>query len=196
MKQNGLRLTDRARLAIDQAKLLRCSLHRLREPWVGEAERAEPLHNLLNQAMTVSGAQMANIQIYRSRPAGLYLAITRGFDQRFLRFFARVYDGQSCCGRALQHGRPVLVRDITRSEIFRGTRALEVMLDAGSRAVASFPAWDRHGNLRGMLSVHFRSPRSGFAREGLHLLALLLGEILSEQDVLNGAERGPKVDPP
>jgi signal transduction protein with GAF and PtsI domain len=51
------------------------------------------------------------------------------------------------------------VPDIIRSPIFVHTDELQVMLEAGSRAVKSTPLIGRTGRLLGVLSVHHRQPR-------------------------------------
>ena len=77
-----------------------------------------------------------------------------GFKNNFLEFFEIVDDDESACGTALNSGRSVWVPDTAASTIFVGTPALDVMLDAGSRAVASVPILSPRGRLIAMISTH------------------------------------------
>jgi signal transduction protein with GAF and PtsI domain len=61
---------------------------------------------------------------------------------------------------AFKERRPVVVEDVARSPIFAQTRGLEVMLEAGVRAVKSTPLIGPTGRALGMLSVHYRQPRA------------------------------------
>jgi hypothetical protein len=60
----------------------------------------------------------------------------------------------------LKEHRPVIVQDIIGSPILVQTPGLEILLNAGIRSVKSTPLIGRTVQLLGMLSVHFRQPRS------------------------------------
>src|SRR5262249_1889794 len=66
------------------------------------------------------------------------------------------------------------------SPIFVGTDALQVQLDAGVRAVQSTPILTRSGELRGMISTHYKTPRAPEKRAlpYLDLLARHAADIL------------------
>jgi signal transduction histidine kinase len=66
----------------------------------------------------------------------------------------------------------VIIEDITQSPIFTGQRSLDVLLEAGVRAVLSTPLIDSNGNILGMISTHFCNPHRPAERE-LRLLDLL-----------------------
>jgi len=109
----------------------------------------------VDSAIRVDRATMANAQLLDPQTRSLRIVAQHGFNRNFLEFFALVdADEESACGTALNRGRPVWVPDITRSRIFAGTPALDVMLDAGSRAVASVPVTSPDGRLIGMISTH------------------------------------------
>ena len=76
------------------------------------------LHDILDAAIEITGAQMGNIQLLE----GDVLRITaqRGFDRPFLEFFASVHGDQAACGAALQRGERVIVDDVSNSPIFVG----------------------------------------------------------------------------
>jgi GAF domain-containing protein len=118
------------------------------------------LNAAIQRAMLSDGASMANAQLLDPQRAGLQIVAHSGFTTEFLEFFALVDDTASACGSALPAGAPVWVTDTTRSPISAGTRAFEVMLEAGSRAVASMPVTSPAGRLIGMLSTHHTPPAS------------------------------------
>ena len=99
------------------------------------------LHEILDAATEITGAQMGNIQLLE----GDVLRITaqRGFETPFLAFFDAVPGDQAACGTALERGERVVVDDVLTSPIFVGTPALEVMVAAGARAVQSTPLVSR-----------------------------------------------------
>lgn len=106
-----------------------------------------------------SGADMANVQL-RDQNDALRIVAQRGFAGAFLDFFEVVDDEESACGVALQSGRPTLVDDVARSPIFHGRPSQDAMLAAGSRAVISVPIIAPGGVPVGMLSSHYREPRT------------------------------------
>ena len=129
------------------------------------------LHEILDAAIEITGAQMGNIQLLE----GDLLRITaqRGFEAPFLEFFDAVHGDQAACGTALQRGERVIVDDVVKSDIFAGTPALEVMLAAGARAVQSTPLVSRSGRVLGMFSTHYRHAPQQPSDRALRLLDIL-----------------------
>jgi GAF domain-containing protein len=122
---------------------------------------------ILDAAVTVAGAASADLQLYDRAAGVLRIAAHHGFHPRFLTFFATVAAGQpTACATALATRQPVLVDDVTRSPIFAGQSTLEAMLDAGSRAVYSYPLIAR-GDIIGVLSVHHRKSTAHHGTAGL-----------------------------
>ena len=101
------------------------------------------LHEILDAALEITGAQMGNIQLFEGNL--LRISAQRGFDAPFLKFFDEVHSEQAACGTALQRNERVVVDDVATSDLFVGTQALEVMLAAGARAVQSTPLVSRSG---------------------------------------------------
>jgi hypothetical protein len=66
--------------------------------------------------------------------------------------------GQAACGAALKGAERITVEDVADSQVFFGTPALEVILDAGARAVQSTPLFYDAGRILRMLSTHYRHP--------------------------------------
>ena len=56
-----------------------------------------------------------------------------------LDYFEVVSEDESICGAGLRTSQPVWIPDLARSSILADTPALDVLLDAGVRALASLP---------------------------------------------------------
>ena len=159
--------------------------HRLRDqahpaPTIGR-DGIAVLNLAIDRAMVIDGASMANAQVLDVRRGGLWIAAHSGFPTEFLDFFEFVeHDSNASCGAALANASAVCVPDTERSPIFAGSRALDVMLDAGSRAVASVPVASPNGDVIAMISTHHRRPASWTDRQklGLERLARTAGRIL------------------
>ena len=93
---------------------------------------------------------------------------------------------EAACGTALKSRGRVIVEDVTQSQIFRGTPALEVLLDAGVRAVQSTPLIAGSGFMAGVISTHWSSPYRPSDRDlfSLDLLVSNLSEWLDGRDYL------------
>src|SRR5262249_19226298 len=122
------------------------------------------LLGLLDSAIAATQADMGNIQLFKPALGGLKIEVQRGFKQTFLDFFDEVHEGQAACGTALKAGERIVVEDVTKSPIFLGTSALEVLLAAGARAVQSTPLISL-GHTLGMFSTHYREPHRPLDRE-------------------------------
>ena len=136
------------------------------------------LRAMIDEAMRVTGADMANLQLLDPTSRELRIEAQRGFSEPFLSFFKGVHDGQVACGTALTRHQRVIVVDVTKSPIFLGRPALDVMLEAGVRAVQSTPLVGSTGSTLGVISTHWCSPWHPSDREllMLHLLARAVGE--------------------
>jgi hypothetical protein len=132
----------------------------------------------LRQAIDLAGADMGNIQAFDPAVNVLKIWTQRGFEQPFLDYFDQVHpeNGRSACGAALHSGQSVTVRDITESSVFTCRESLEVILEAGVRAVHSTPLVSPSGKLVGMLSIHYRKPHC-ISREELTLVRCVAGQI-------------------
>jgi PAS domain S-box-containing protein len=134
---------------------------------------AENIAAILDAAITVMGADKANIQLVDPPTGELVIAAQRGFEAPFLRFFERVgADDRSACGAALAAAQPVIVEDVEDSEVFRGQASLAVLREAGVRAVLSIPLVCSTGGVLGMISAHFAAPHRPSPQE-LGLMNLL-----------------------
>jgi GAF domain-containing protein len=126
----------------------------------------EALAVLLDTAVFVTGAAKGNLQLLDSATGTLRIAAQRGFEAPFLEFFDGVtQDDAAASGAALDAVSRVAIPDVRESEVFRGKPALQVLLDAGVRAVQSTPLVSSSGRLLGMISTHYSEPHSPSERE-------------------------------
>jgi len=131
---------------------------------------------VLDAAIELTGASKGNIQVFDELSGALKILVHRGFEPPFLEFFGRVDEEVvAACGRAFQPASHVLIPDVITSEMFAGTPALCVLLEAGVRAVQSTPLVSSKGRVLGMISTHFAAPHTMGERE-LRLVDLLAGQ--------------------
>lgn len=134
------------------------------------------------EAIRVSGADKGNVQLVDRATGTLRIVAQQGFNSPFLEFFEIVHDEESACGSALIAGAPVWVADVAESHIFAGTPALDIMLGAGARAVASVPVRaEEGGDVLAMLSVHCLQPTAWTEpqRQQLAAVAAATGRVLA-----------------
>lgn len=130
------------------------------------------LETAIDAALLLVGADMGNIQLINPANDALQIEAQRGFERPFLDFFASVHQGQAACGLALARAERVVVEDVTKSPVFAGSPALDVMIDAGARAVLSLPIIGSSGRTLGVFSTHYRQLRRP-TESDLRLLDLL-----------------------
>lgn len=130
------------------------------------------LDEIVDAAIAIVGADRGNVRLFDRTSGALTIAAQRGFQEPFLKYFGSVSDFTSACGAAIQRGERVLIEDVAQNEIFIGTPSLNVLLDAGVRAVAAEPLISSSGRLLGVLATHFSWPHRPSERE-LQLLDLL-----------------------
>ena len=147
-------------------------LHKLAMLSLHEADLAPILGEIVDVAISVSGADFGNIQLLDKESSVLRIVGQRGFPQWWLDFWNETSKGQGVCGTALERGDRVIVEDVEQSPLFVGTRALEIQLRAGVRAVQSTPLVSRSGTPLGMFSTHYKKPQRPDQR-ALRLLDLL-----------------------
>jgi PAS domain S-box-containing protein len=132
---------------------------------------ADLLRDILAAAIEITGAHMGNIQLLNGD--ALRIAVHQGLSDEFLEFFEMVQAHQAACGTALERGERIVVEDVTKSPIFLGTPALEVLLNAGVRAVQSTPLISRSGRTLGMFSTQYRHAPARPSDRALRLLDIL-----------------------
>ena len=133
--------------------------HRLFDPAFVPADRAELLETALDATLAAAGTDLGNVQIVDDEGA-LRIAAHHGFADPFLDFFAVVAQPESSCGVAMSIGRQVFISNVRHHPLFMGTRAGEALEGAGAAAVISSPLVHDSGLVMGMISTHYREPRS------------------------------------
>ena len=104
------------------------------------ADRPTIYQAIVGVGVAAGRAAFVDLQVYDRHARVLRLVGQHGLGSRFLAFFSAVGVAQpTACAAAFASCRPVLVDDVTRSAIFVGQLTMEPLLDAGSRAVHSYP---------------------------------------------------------
>lgn len=142
--------------------------HRLRrdattlaaEDFLTLADRA-----LVHSAVVVAArgvADACHLQVRDPGSGSLHTVASHGLPPSLLEHFDADTDAVVRSARA-----PVLVDDVATSPVFAGRPARRVLLDAGCRAVQSYPLRDDRGGLVGVLSLHHRTSGRRPARDQL-----------------------------
>jgi len=130
------------------------------------------LKEILNVAIEISGADKGVVQLLDIDSGALQIVTQSGFDEPFLRFFANVDDGETAWSAAMDSQQRVIVEDVRESELFAGKPKLEILRDAGVRAVQSLPLMSSTGSFLGIISTHF-TERHLPSEQELRLMDLL-----------------------
>ena len=125
-------------------------------PAAGELTRL--LEAAAQRAMRIADADRYTVQLLDPATDALRIVAQRGFNPTFLDFFETVDDTDPAYGTALRARQPVWVPDVTQSSSFADTPALNVMWDAGVRAIAVLPVSSPDGKVFAMLAVHRARP--------------------------------------
>jgi PAS domain S-box-containing protein len=132
-------------------------LHELVNRLLGCNDLQEALHEVLDAAIALLGADMGNIQLFDPQTRELQIVAHRGFREDFLEYFRIVgADPGVVCGRAAPHGQRTIVEDVRADPGFVLHQAIAT--SAGFRALQSTPVTSRSGELLGVLSTHFCNP--------------------------------------
>ena len=130
------------------------------------------LEVILDAAIELTSALKGTIQLLDRASGDLCLAVSRGFEEPFLEYFAVVHGEETVSGAAMQSGTRVIVEDLAQSNLFSGRPSLAAALEANVRAVQATPLMSSAGTLLGILSTHFDLPHRPSERE-LRLMDLL-----------------------
>jgi signal transduction histidine kinase/DNA-binding response OmpR family regulator len=139
---------------------------------VRKGELEGPLSEILDAGIQITGADLGNIQLVNADTSSLEIAVHRGFDSDFLAFFSQGSDPEGARGAAMRAGQRLIIADVAEDPLLAGTDTLGVLLSAGVRAMQSTPIRSPAGELIGILSTHYRTPRRPEAHD-LHLLDML-----------------------
>jgi PAS domain S-box-containing protein len=141
------------------------------------------LSAILDAAIFLANAAKGNMQLSDPFTGGLTLVAQRGFEKPFLDCFRLVTHPSTASGVALATRERVIIEDVLESEIFAGTPGLQVVLDAGVRAVQSTPLISSSGKVLGMITTHYSAPHRPREREVrlMDLLARLAADYLERK---------------
>ena len=151
-------------------------LHTVSTRYIEGIDSYSLFQEIVDAAIAITKADKGNIQLLDQSTGKLKIVAYRGFDLPFLKFFEFVDAGEAAaCRIAMERMERVIIEDVTRSPIFVGSDALEVLLTEGVRSVQSTPLVNRSGKLLGILSTHFSKISTLSERE------LMLVDILARQ---------------
>jgi PAS domain S-box-containing protein len=149
------------------------------------------LQEIMDAAVEIMDAERGTLQLLEGN--SLRIVAHHGHQQPFLEFFASAETRNSVCGEATRRGERVIVPDVEKSPLFAGTPSLQVLKNAGVRAVQSTPMRNRRGDLLGILTTQWDSPHTP-DEHGLWRLDLLarqaadLLEYVESQEALHTNE--------
>ena len=121
------------------------------------------LEEVLDASIMLLNADFGNIQLYDAETGTLQIVAQRGFQQEFLDYFKSVREATNACGMALERGERVIVEDVLSEPCFQPH--IKIVTAAGFRALQSTPLVGSGGQMRGMISTHFRKPHRPSDRE-------------------------------
>lgn len=159
-----------------------------------QEEKNEIFGKIMEAAINIMHAGRGSIQLLTEQSGLPQIVAHRGFDQFFLNYFNSIRDNQAACNSFLQQPEPIVIEDITQSPRI-SPQALEVMLDAGVRAVQTMPLISHKGQLLGWMSTYHCIPHrpDEHALRRIGLLAQQAADIIShlkaEQAVRENGER-------
>lgn len=131
------------------------------------------LQEILDAAIALAGADMGTMQRFDDANDCLRIVASRGFTDDALGYFGVVRrDTNTTCAVALTRRIHVFVEDIATNYLFVGTPELEIMRRLGIAAVQSLPLISESGRFWGVLTTHFREPRSESDAEHSRLMEL------------------------
>ncbi|WP_175354854.1 hybrid sensor histidine kinase/response regulator [Herbaspirillum robiniae] len=111
---------------------------------------------LVDAATLVMRSDFGSMQRYDRARGELELIAHHGLNEDAVRFWQWVYPGRATtCGKALETGKRVIVRDFENCDYIVGSDDLEAFRKAGVRAAQSTPLLTRNGNLVGMITTHW-----------------------------------------
>jgi len=146
-----------ARAALDQEAMAR--LYEIGKRCVRPGDHfIENLHEMLNAALWITGADKGYVQIAGDVAGTLTVACQRGFDSKSLEALSAIGPGHRSASDAQASAERMVVEDVATSPVFAGPQAREALLAAGVRALQSTPLIGSTGEVLGMLSTHFRRP--------------------------------------
>jgi|SRR5690348_8214850 len=136
----------------------------------------ELYETILDAASAIMHSDFASMQMFDANRGELRLLAFRGFPPDAAKFWEWVRPASaSTCGRAMEIRQRIVVPDVETCKFMAGTDDLRFYHRSKIRAVQSTPLLSRSGELLGMISTHWRQPRTPAERE------LRLFDVLARQ---------------
>lgn len=134
-------------------------LHEVGTHYIENGDISTLLQLVVQAAIQIAGADKGNLQMLDTEKYSLSIVAQLGFEQPFLDYFAVVDSSHpSACGVSLAESRRVIIEDTESDSIYSAQPSLEILRQAGVRAVQSTPLLTRSGQLVGVLSTHWDHP--------------------------------------
>jgi PAS domain S-box-containing protein len=122
-----------------------------------DSEGIQPLlQGIMDTAVVVVGAEKGTLQLLEGD--ALRIVAFHDHQEPFLDFFASAEHQVSACGEAMNYKSRAIIPDVETAPLFAGTPSLEILREAGVRAVQSTPLVSRSGALVGILTTHWSVP--------------------------------------
>ena len=113
---------------------------------------------IVDAAIAITGAPRGSLQLLDPRSGALKIVAQHGHGDLFLKFFASVqYNAPITAAAAMRAKNRIVVEDVTKGVIY-DQRMVEVLVDAGVRAVQATPLIDAEGQVFGVIATHFAEP--------------------------------------
>src|SRR5829696_2381785 len=134
-------------------------LHEMAMLLAGMSEPQPALQAILETLVEVHSADFGLLSLFNPATQCLSPAASFGFDSATLATLANVPigTGEGACGSAFATKKRAIVEDVETDERFECYLALA--REAGFQAVHSTPILTQHGDVLGVLSVHFKRVR-------------------------------------
>jgi len=135
-------------------------LHELNTRQTEASDLASSLHDVLDAAMELQGADLGIVQLYDEATETLKMVAHRGFDQELVDRLETVKaNGDWAGSRALQAGGRIVIEDVLTQAAYGRRRATVAAI--GYRGAQATPLLDRNsGKPIGIPSTLFRAPRT------------------------------------
>lgn len=114
------------------------------------------LEEIMEAAIVIMRADKGTLQLFDGE--NLIMVAHFGHQKPFLTYVSSCDSTLSACETSIKAARRIVVEDVTKNPLFPGTELLEVLSNAGVRALQSTPLLNRNGALVGVLTTHWTEP--------------------------------------
>ena len=150
---------------------------------------------IVDAAVGIMRSDFGSLQVLEEAQGALRLLASRNFTPAAEAAWHRVKASDaSACSLALQTRERVIVPDVEAAEFMAGTDDLATSLEAGIHAVQSTPLFSRSGQLLGIISTHWQSPRVPSERDlrVLDILARQAADLMERMEAEEALREGDR----